>query len=87
VRAVLYTNANYTGSSISVEGNIPKLVTRGFNDVLSSIKVTPGWVARVYVHENYSGKKIEIKGGEVVPDIYSFRLDEQISSIQIFKAD
>lgn len=87
VKAVLYTNANYTGSSISVEGNIPKLVTHGFNDVLSSIKVTPGWVARVYVHENYSGKKIEIKGGEDVPDMYSFRLDEQISSIQIFKAN
>lgn len=87
VKAVLYTNANYTGSSISVEGNIPKLVTHGFNDVLSSIKVTPGWVARVYVHENYSGKKIEIKGGEDVPNMYSFRLDEQISSIQIFKAN
>lgn len=86
VKAVLYVNANYTGSSLSVEGDIPQLITHNnFNDVVSSLKVTPGWTAQVYEDEHYKGYHLDFKGGENVPDLKGRNFDNRASSIKFIK--
>ncbi|VTQ53742.1 Chitinase A1 precursor [Campylobacter jejuni] len=86
VKAVMYVNANYTGSSLSVEGDIPQLITHNnFNDVVSSLKVTPGWTAQVYEDEHYKGYHLDFKGGENVPDLKGRNFDNRASSIKFIK--
>ena len=86
MKAVLYVNANYKGTSLSVEGDIPQLIThKNFNDVVSSLKVTPGWTAQVYEDEPYKGDHLDFKGGENVPDLKGMYFDNQVSSIKFLK--
>jgi chitinase len=54
--------------------------------MITSIKVAPGLVARLYENEYYAGKYVEIKGGNHVPNLATLNFDNKASSIKFVEA-
>ncbi|MCP5048090.1 MAG: hypothetical protein GY940_13035 [bacterium] len=60
--AVLYKNAYFRGDSIVVRAGeqLPDLVSKGFNDQVSSIRLKGNVKVTVYRHANFRGSSSEI---------------------------
>jgi len=86
IKAIGYKNTEFNGQSLIVEGDMPALTGNvKFNDMMSSIKVAEGYTVRLYPNTNYSGKYVEVKGGESVAKLSSKVINDAVSSIRVFK--
>jgi len=88
VKAQLYDNPDYRGGYDAISDDIPQLNSNSkkYNDMITSIKVAPGLVARLYENEYYTGKYVEIKGGNHVPNLATLNFDNKASSIKFVEA-
>jgi hypothetical protein len=98
---LIYLNSGYRGVSQQVGADVDDLSkiegpcgaseggTGTWNDCISSIRVLPGWSARIYGDKNYRGAVLEVTGD--VPDLKqvhgscSGSYDDCISSIRVIK--
>lgn len=98
---IIYLNSGYRGISQQVGADVDDLGkiegpcsaaeggTGNWNDCISSIRVLPGWSARIYGDKNYQGAVLEVNGD--VPDLShvqgscSGSYDDCISSIRVIK--
>ena len=98
---VIYLNSGYRGVSQQVGADVEDLgevegpcgASEGglgtWNDCISSVRVLPGWNARIYGDKNYRGAVLDVTGD--VPDLSkvhgscSDSYNDCISSIRVFK--
>lgn len=98
---VVFMNSGYRGTSQQVGTDVPDLGKAqgpcaadengagSWNDCISSIRVLPGWSARLYGDKNFRGAVLEVTAD--VPDLSSLRgdcsgsYDDCISSIRVIK--
>jgi hypothetical protein len=98
---IVYLNSGYRGVSQQVGADVDDLGkiegpcsaseggTGTWNDCISSIRVLPGWHARIYGDKNYRGAVLEVTAD--VPDLArvhgscSDSYDDCISSIRVIK--
>jgi len=98
---LIYLNSGYRGVSQQVGADVDDLGkiegpcgaseggTGTWNDCISSIRVLPGWSARIYGDKNYRGAVLEVTAD--VPDLKqvhgscSGSYDDCISSIRVIK--
>ncbi len=98
---VIYLNSGYRGVSQQVGADVVDLEeiegpcnpseggTGTWNDCISSIRVLPGWGARIYGDKNYRGAVLDVTAD--VPDLSqvhgscSGSYNDCISSIRVFK--
>ena len=98
---LIYLNSGYRGVSQQVGADVDDLGriegpcgaseggTGTWNDCISSIRVLPGWSARIYGDRNYRGAVLEVTAD--VPDLKlvhgscSGSYDDCISSIRVIK--
>jgi hypothetical protein len=98
---VVFMNSGFRGTSQQVGADVPDLGkaegpcsadeggTGSWNDCISSIRVLPGWSARVYGDKNFRGAVLEVTAD--VADLSSLRgdcsgsYDDCISSIRVIK--
>ncbi|WP_340642378.1 PAN domain-containing protein [Photobacterium damselae] len=62
-QVILYTDANYQGSSITTIGSMP-WIDDDFDDQLSSIKIPNGWKVTLYEDANYKGRSITLTNND-----------------------
>lgn len=76
----LYEHKNYQGKSLSLNvGDVPELISRGWNDVVSSIRVN-GHSVVLFEHINFQGKSICVDHD--MPQM-PFGWNDKVSSIQV----
>jgi peptidase inhibitor family I36 len=98
---VVYLHSGYRGVSQQVGADVDDLgkiegpcnVTEGglgtWNDCVSSIRVLPGWSARIYGDKNYRGGVLDVNAD--IPDLSKVQgscsgsYNDCISSIRVFK--
>jgi hypothetical protein len=98
---VIYLNSGFRGVSQQVGADVPDLGkaegpcappendTGTWDDCISSIRVLPGWSARLYKDKNFRGGVLEVTGD--IPDLSSQHgdcsgsYDDCISSIRVIK--
>jgi hypothetical protein len=83
--AVLYDGDNASGASVGVAGDDTCLVSRGFNDRLSSITVSQDPVAYVYQHCSYGGYRVALPPGDYSASDLAARgaSDNDLSSVEV----
>jgi len=76
---VLYTDANYTGTSINATGTLSALGREThINDKTSSLRVTGAW--EVCENANFKGKCVTI--AQDIPDLKTIGMNNNISSVR-----
>jgi hypothetical protein len=98
---VVFMNSGFRGTSQQVGADVPDLGkaegpcaadengTGSWNDCISSIRILPGWTARVYGDKNFRGAVLEVTAD--VADLSALRgdcsgsYDDCISSIRVIK--
>ena len=98
---VIYLNSGYRGVSQQVGADVDDLgkvegpcgASEGglgtWNDCISSVRVLPGWSARIYGDKNYRGAVLDVNAD--IPDLSkvngscSGSYNDCISSIRVFK--
>lgn len=98
---IVFMNSGFRGTSQQVGADVPDL-TRvegpcfaeenglgSWNDCVSSIRVLPGWTARIYGDKNYRGAVLEVTGDiadlAAVKGDCSGSYDDCVSSIRVLK--
>lgn len=86
---ILYDRANFEGPKRSFGvGKYRLLNAADFNDVASSIRVPPGFVAIVYEHADTGGgygRSVDFM--EEQPDLSHYKFDNQISYLKVFRSE
>ena len=98
---VIFIHSGFRGTSQQVGADVPDLTRAegpcaadeggkgSWNDCISSIRVLPGWTARVYGDKNFRGAVLEVT--EDIPDLSAIRgscsgsYDDCVSSIRVTK--
>jgi len=80
----LYRDINYlaySGPSITLGANTPDLKTVGFNDMASSLRVSPGTTVALFEHANYLGACTAFTAND--PDLSNnpVNLNDRVSSV------
>ena len=63
---LMFEHVNYAGRWMQVCGTIADFVPIGWNDILSSVKVSKNIRAVFYEHINYGGKELEVKSNTAI---------------------
>jgi len=79
LQAIAYAQPNYRGAKLIINGPIPDLAKRGFDNRIQSLTIIRGR-AEVCVDANYRGRCVRFTKSE--PDIRTYRLFNSISSIR-----
>ena len=79
-RMTVYADINFAGQSASFDGDTPNLVSAGWNDNISSIRVPNGETWEICVDANYGNQCQAVTGS--VPDLRSMGWNDKISSIR-----
>jgi len=79
IQAIAYAQPNYRGAKLIIDGPIPDLAKRGFDNRIQSLTIIRGR-AEVCVDANYRGRCVRFTKSE--PDIRTYRLFNSISSIR-----
>jgi phospholipase C len=83
----LFSNPQFNGSSVSLEEGHTRFTT-DFNDAARSIRVAPGYVARLYEHANeYSGYGASVDLLEDCADLSVYGFDRNTSYVHIFRSE
>lgn len=80
---VLYDGAGFTGNSKALGAGLVRL--NDFNDVASSIKVSPGYCAVIYEHaDNAGGYGVWVDFLEDCADLSAYNFNDKTSFINVF---
>lgn len=79
-RITVYADINFAGQSASFDGDTPNLVSAGWNDNISSIRVPNGETWEICVDENYGNQCQAVTGS--VADLRSMGWNDKISSVR-----
>lgn len=78
-RLTVYENIQYQGKSLVITGDVPRLGEFGFNDGISSFRVTGGtWL--LCEHYDYQGECFEVRGYNA--NLLNIKWNDRISSIR-----
>jgi hypothetical protein len=98
---ILFMNSGFRGTSQQVGTDVPDLTrvegpcspndngNGSWNDCVSSIRVLPGWSARIYGDKNYRGAVLEVTGD--IADLAALKgdcsgsYDDCVSSVRVVK--
>src|SRR5690606_20605084 len=88
IKALAYKDPDFFAIGLAIDGDIPALTgSVNFNDVMSSIKVAPGYSVRLYSNTGYQGKYIDVRGGESIANLSSVNMNNNVSSISVSKTN
>lgn len=79
-RITVYADINFAGQSASFDGDTPNLVSAGWNDNISSLRVPNGETWEICVDENFGNQCQAVTGS--VADLRSMGWNDRISSIR-----
>ena len=79
-RITVYADVNFAGQSASFDGDTPNLVSAGWNDTISSIRVPNGETWEICVDENFGNQCQAVTGS--VADLRSIGWNDKISSVR-----
>lgn len=92
IKAIGYAETYYKGDWVNIMGDTP-LLDGGYEyweympnlgGKMSSVKVAEGYTARVYDKRDYQGSYIDVKSGEMIPDLSNKSFDNKALSIKFF---
>nr|AAY42820.1 spherulin 3b [Physarum polycephalum] len=84
----LYKDANFSGNSWKVTGNVFDFRSvSGLNDVVSSVKVGPNTKAFIFKDDRFNGDFIRLEQNTQVTDLTTRNLNDAISSIIVATFD
>ncbi len=92
IKAIGYAETYYKGDWVNIMGDTPLLdggyeyweYMPNFGGKMSSVKVAEGYTARVYDKRDYQGSYIDVKSGEMIPDLSNKSFDNKALSIKFF---
>ena len=79
-RMTVYADVNFGGQSASFDGDTPNLMSAGWNDNISSLRVPNGETWEICVDANYGNQCQAVTGS--VPDLRSMGWNDRTSSIR-----
>jgi hypothetical protein len=79
-RITVYADINFAGQNASFDGDTPNLMSAGWNDTISSIRVPNGETWEICVDENFGNQCQAVTGS--VADLRSMGWNDRISSIR-----
>ncbi|WP_072171024.1 glycosyl hydrolase family 18 protein [Trabulsiella odontotermitis] len=84
VKAACYNGLNGANEFLSVVGDIPDLWELSY-DNMSSIKVLPGYIVRLYEGKYYSGAYRDVVGSSEIVNLSSMAFDYRAKSLKVIK--
>jgi hypothetical protein len=79
--ACFYRHINYQGETSCTNANVANLISSGWNDRISSIKVASGYTVELFEHVNYLGRSLKLSAD--TSDLMAEGFNDIASSMKI----
>jgi hypothetical protein len=79
-QATVYADVNFSGSSQTLNGDVPNMIDAGFNDAISSIRIPSGEQWQFCQDVNFQGSCQTIQGS--IADLRRINWNDRISSMR-----